>query len=132
MCVSCRGPEIPLQVRSLLEVHRQMPTSLFFHPHCNYATFAPAAQEKLAFSRENLLLPGPGYWYHQSVSCASFSRLHDDAISISGKSKAGTAYYTFEPPSKSSACFYEQNSPAYIDRTCQTYFSSCAVDGEGL
>ncbi len=118
--------------------YRQMPMSRCPSPTLiANATFAPAAQEKLAFSQEDLLLPGPGYRYHQSVSCASFPRLHDDEIPNSryfrGESKAGTAYYTLEPLSKLSGCFYEQNSQHICRQdVSQTYFLTSCHRGEGL
>ncbi|PBK90269.1 hypothetical protein ARMGADRAFT_1032808 [Armillaria gallica] len=108
--------------RTNAEGYRQMPMSLSFYPHCNYATFAPAAQEKLAFSRENLLLPGPRLQVPPKR-----------VAYIRRESKAATTYYTFEPPYKSSGYFHEPNSL----HTCrqdasQTYFLTSCHREEGL
>ncbi len=65
-----------------------------------------------------------------SLGCMTMKYL---ILSISGKSKAGTTYYTFEPPSKSPGCFYEQNSRAYMStgRVTDIFLTLCHY-GEGL
>ncbi|PBK90262.1 hypothetical protein ARMGADRAFT_1083124 [Armillaria gallica] len=106
-----------MQVRSLLEGHRQMPTSLLL-PSLQLRDICPCRTRKAG-----VFSGGP---------IASWARIQVPLKRVIRESKAGTAYYALKPPFKSSGGLYEQNSRAYIDRTRQTYFSSCAFDGESL